>query len=230
MRSATPKLLHPLCGRPLIDWPVVAARNAGARRIVVVDSPQRRLTELLAGQDDVETAEHELHVREVNTGIFAFDGGELLDALGQVRADNAQGEYYLPDVLPVLRAAERTVVAYELEDVEESLGINDRVALAEVRGLAQARIHRTLMRAGVTIVDPAATVIDAGVEIGPDTVVEPFSSLHGTTRIGAGVLIGSHSTLTDTTVADGARVIHAYAMGSEIGERVSVVPFAYLRP
>jgi bifunctional UDP-N-acetylglucosamine pyrophosphorylase/glucosamine-1-phosphate N-acetyltransferase len=321
MRSATPKLLHPLCGRPMIEWPVAAARSAGAHRIVVVDSPQGRLGELLGDQPDVEFAvqaradgtagavraaaahierdrpvvvlagdvplirpetiaalvqahqrdgagatittavledprgygrvlrapdgtvervvetktpgdatELELHIREVSTGIFAFDGGELLEALGQVRADNAQGEYYLPDVLPVLRAAERTVVAYELDDVEEALGINDRVALAEVRRLAQARIHEALMRAGVTIVDPAATVIDAGIEIGSDTVVEPFSSLHGTTRIGAGVLIGSHTTLIDTTVADGAKVIHAYATGAEIGEGVSVGPFAYLRP
>src|SRR5947209_1105772 len=86
------------------------------------------------------------------------------------------------------------------------------------------------MLAGVTIVDPAATVIDAGIEIGSDTVVEPFTSLHGSTRVGSGALIGSHTTLIDTVVADGAKVIHAYATGAEIGERVSVGPFAYLRP
>lgn len=319
MRSATPKLLHPLCGRPVIAWPVAAALAAGADKVVVVDGPERRLEANLNGSvaiaiqhqargtaDAVRAAadhidprrpvivlagdvplirastlrslveqheregaaatmatvvledpsgygrvvrapdgtvervvetkapgdatEWELRIREVNTGIFAFDGGELLAALEHVRADNAQGELYLPDVLPVLRDHERTVQAYELSDVTETLGINDRVGLAEATAIAQTRIHANLMRSGVTIVNPLATVIDAGVEVGQDSVVAPFSSLHGSTRIGSGCAIGPHTTLIDTVVGDRARLVHAYSTGAEVGDEVSVGPFAYLRP
>ena len=116
--------------------------------------------------------------------MFAFDGDALLMALEQVQADNAQGEYYLPDVLPILRAHERTVDAFELEDAEELLQINNRVQLAEVTAVAQRQIHEAHMLAGVTIVNPIATVIDHGVEIGQDTVIAPFTSLHGATRVG----------------------------------------------
>ncbi len=319
MRSATPKLLHSLCGRPLLAWPVAAARAAGAAKVVLVDGPERRLTQafgdqativvqpeprgtadavkaaaaeiqpdqtviVLAGDvplirtetllalteeherqgaaatmltavlDDptgygrvvrapdgtvervVETkatgdaTEQELRIREINTGIFAFDGGELVNALGRVRSDNAQGELYLPDVLPILRQDERTVVAFELADPTETLGVNDRKALAEVRAVAQRRIHERHMLAGVTIVDPLATVIDFDVEIGADTEVAPFTSLRGATTIGAGSMIGPHATLIDARVGDGATVLHAYVKEAEVGDGVSVGPFAYLRP
>ena len=319
MRSATPKLLHPLCGWPMIAWPVAAALQAGAAKVVVVDSPDQPLEAALNGQvtfaiqteargtaDAVSAAaEHidpdapvvilagdvplitadtlrklvaaheqqgaaatmatavledpsgygrvirapdgtvervvetkapgdatelELHIREVNTGIFAFEGRALLTALREVRGDNAQGEFYLPDVLPIIRDHERTVVAHELEDPAETLGINDRVALANVTQIAQRRIHERHMLAGVTIVAPDATIIDAAVEIGQDSVIEPFTSLHGTTRIGAGSTIGPHSTILDTRIGDGSAVVHSYTKDAEVGNRVSVGPFAYLRP
>jgi len=319
MRSATPKLLHPLCGRPIIEWPVTAAREAGAGTIVVVDGPGGHLAEALDGQVTIATQERplgtadavraaaahiqpeapvivlagdvplissdtlrelarthehegaaatmatavlsdpsgygrvvrapdgtvervvetkapgdatelELRIREVNTGIFAFEGEALLAALEEVRSNNAQGELYLPDVLPILRAHERTVVAYEIADPSETIGINDRAALAEVRAIAQRRIHDRHMLAGVTIVDPAATVIDAQVQIGEDTVIAPFSSLHGSTAIGARCSIGPLSTVIDTRIADGASIVHSYVKEAVIGERVSVGPFAYLRP
>jgi bifunctional UDP-N-acetylglucosamine pyrophosphorylase/glucosamine-1-phosphate N-acetyltransferase len=319
MRSAMQKLLHPLCGRPIIAWPIAAARAAGAARILVIDSPQRRLeavvedgVELVVqerplgtadavkaaaaqiGPGDtvivingdaplitpqslralVEAHEHsgaaatiatmvlddpsgygrvvrapdgtvervvetkspgdatelELHIREVNTGMFAFDGGALTVALREVRADNAQGEHYLPDVLPILRERERTVVAYELSDPDEMLQINDRCQLADVTAVAQRQIHERHMLAGVTIVNPAATVIDAGVEIGQDVVIAPFTSLHGATRIGTGSTVGPHSTLIDAQVGRQAKILHAYVTGAVVGNRVSVGPFAYLRP
>jgi bifunctional UDP-N-acetylglucosamine pyrophosphorylase/glucosamine-1-phosphate N-acetyltransferase len=137
---------------------------------------------------------------------------------------------YLPDVLPVLRDHERTVVAQELTDPSATFGVNDRVALAEVRARLQRRINERHMRAGVTIVNPEATVIDADVEIEPDTVIAPFSSLHGRTRVGGGSTVGPLSTLIDTQVGAGSRVIHSYSQEAEIGDRVSVGPFAYLRP
>src|SRR6202042_3318800 len=108
-------------------------------------------------------------------------GGALIAALREVRSDNAQGEYYLPDVLPILREHERTVDAYELADPDEMLGINDRRQLAEITALAQPQITARHMLAGVTIVNPGATVIDVDVEIAADVVIAPFTSLHGQT-------------------------------------------------
>jgi bifunctional UDP-N-acetylglucosamine pyrophosphorylase/glucosamine-1-phosphate N-acetyltransferase len=319
MHSATPKLLHPLCGRPMIDWPVAAAREAGAGKVVVVDGPDRPLDPALGGEVEVavqaqprgtadavraaaghiepgsavlvlngdvplisadtllglvraherdgaaatmatvtledpsgygrvvrapdgtvervvetktpgDATELELHIREINTGLFAFDGDALLRALDEVRSENAQGELYLPDVLPILRLHERTVVAHELPDPTEMMGINDRAALAEVRAIAQRRIHEHHMLAGVTIVDPGATVIDAGVEIEQDTVIAPFTSIHGESAIGARCSIGPLTTLIDARVADEATIVHSYVKEADIGERVSVGPFTYLRP
>jgi bifunctional UDP-N-acetylglucosamine pyrophosphorylase/glucosamine-1-phosphate N-acetyltransferase len=319
MRSRIPKLLHPLCGRPMIDWSVAAARAAGAAKVVVVDAPGEPLREHLgpdveivvqaqprgtadavnAAAAQIDGAEAvivlngdlplvsavtitglaEAHARqgaaatmltavlddpsgygrvvrapdgtvervveskdggdatalereitEVNTGIFAFEGGALLTALGQVRADNAQGELYLPDVLPILRGQERSVLAYELKDPIETMQINDRRQLAGVRAAAQRRIIERHMLAGVTIVDPAATVVDVDVTIGEDSVIAPFTSLHGTTMIGTGSAIGPHTTLHDARVGDHATIVHAYVKDAEIGDRVSVGPFAYLRP
>jgi bifunctional UDP-N-acetylglucosamine pyrophosphorylase/glucosamine-1-phosphate N-acetyltransferase len=321
MRSAIPKLAHELCGRPLLAWPIAAARAAGIERIVVVDGPERRLSELARRHEHVEVViqpqqrgtadavraaatqlhgartaivlngdlpllsahtltrlarrheeqgaaatmltavledpsgygrvvrapdgtvervvetklggdadEGELHIREVNAGVFAFEVEALLRALEQVGSDNAQGEQYLPDVLPVMRQLERTVLALELEDPVESLQVNDRRQLASVRAIAQQRILERHMLAGVTIVDPAASVVDVEVEIGQDSVVAPYTSLHGSTRIGRGCTVGPHATLIDAEVADGARIVHSYVREARIGERVSVGPFAYLRP
>ncbi len=110
-----------------------------------------------------DATELELHIREVNTGMFAFEAAALVAALAEVRPDNAQGEHYLPDVLPILRARERTVQAYELADPREILQINDRRQLADVTAVAQRLIHERHQLAGVTIVNPAATLIDAEV-------------------------------------------------------------------
>jgi bifunctional UDP-N-acetylglucosamine pyrophosphorylase/glucosamine-1-phosphate N-acetyltransferase len=177
-----------------------------------------------------DASELELRIREVNTGLFVFEGRALTAALAQITADNAQGEHYLPDVLGVLRERERTVEAFELDDPDELLGINDRRQLAEVTAVAQRQIHERHMLAGVTIVNPGATVIDVGVTIGEDTVIAPFTSLHGSTRIGGRSTIGPHSTLIDAEVGDEATVLHAYVTGAAIGDKVSVGPFAYLRP
>jgi bifunctional UDP-N-acetylglucosamine pyrophosphorylase/glucosamine-1-phosphate N-acetyltransferase len=306
MRSKTPKVLHELCGRPMVLWPVTAALEAGAREVVVVDSPERALEGVLpdgvelavqeqpdgtggataagmaklsdaAGDDGpvvilsgdvplvsaqaivelveahraggaaatmastilvdpsgygrvvrgadgavervVETKEQgdstqaEREIQEVNTGIFAFDTRALRRALPRLTSDNAQGELYLPQVLDLLRADGAKVAAHVVEDERLVLGVNDRVALARVRALAQAAILERHMLAGVTIVDPASTVIDVGVEIGQDTTIEPFTTIRGTTRIGAGCTI-RHSYIVDSVLEDG----------------VSVGPFGYLRP
>jgi bifunctional UDP-N-acetylglucosamine pyrophosphorylase/glucosamine-1-phosphate N-acetyltransferase len=172
----------------------------------------------------------ELAIREVNAGSYAFDGGALLDALEHVRSDNAQGEQYLPDVLPILRAAGRAVAASLVDDPALALGVNDRVDLAAVRAIAQRRIHERHMRAGVTIVDPASTVIDADVAIGRDTVVEPSTFLRGSTEIGEGCSVGPLTTLIDARLGDHVTVPHSYLTGCEVRAGATVGPFAYLRP
>jgi bifunctional UDP-N-acetylglucosamine pyrophosphorylase/glucosamine-1-phosphate N-acetyltransferase len=319
MRSALPKVLHPLCGRPLILWPVIAAQEAGAGKVVVVDNPKRRLEDRLpegvvvaiqeqpngtgdavaaagshidasstvvvingdvplitaeALQDLVEAHEEsgaagtvatmelddpsgygrvvrdregnverivetkaegdatseQLAIREVNTGVYAFDGANLLAALAQIDTDNAQGELYLPDVLPKLREAGKTIAAHVVSDHTLTLGVNDRVELANVRKLAQKRINEAHARNGVTIVDPDSTLIDAGVTIGRDTIVEPSSFIRGDTTIGDDCVIGPLTTLIDSTLGDGVSVPHSYLVSARVDDFGTIGPFAYLRP
>ena len=164
-------------------------------------------------KDQGDSTQAEREINEVNTGIFVFVARSLREALPRLTTDNAQGELYLPQVLDLLRAAGAQVAGHLVEDERLVLGVNDRVGLARVRKLAQAAIHERHMLAGVSIVDPEATVIDVGVEIGPDTLIEPFTTIRGSTRIGSGCTI-KHSYLIDCVLEDGA----------------SVGPFGYLRP
>ncbi len=310
MRSRKPKVLHELCGIPMVLWPVRAALAAGAGRVVVVDSPARALAAalpegvelavqerpngtggavmagmsvvaagagvttdvappvlVLSGDVPLLSAEAiaalvqahresgaaatmattilddpsgygrvvrdadgavarvvetkapgdatpaEQEIREVNTGIFVFAAQALTAALPRLGMDNAQGELYLPQVLDVLRADGAKVAAHVVDDEALVLGVNDRATLARVRALAQHAIHERHMLTGVGIVDPAATVIDVDVEIGQDTLIEPFTTIRGNTRIGRDCTI-RHSYMVDCVLEDG----------------VSVGPFAYLRP
>jgi bifunctional UDP-N-acetylglucosamine pyrophosphorylase/glucosamine-1-phosphate N-acetyltransferase len=162
-------------------------------------------------QGDSTQAERE--IREVNTGIFVFTARALSGALPRLDTENAQGERYLPQVLDLLKVDGAQLRAHVVEDERLVLGVNDRAGLARVRSLAQAAIHERHMEAGVGVVDPAATVIDVDVEIGPDTVIEPFTTIRGRTRIGSGCTV-RHSYLVDCVLEDG----------------VSVGPFGYLRP
>jgi bifunctional UDP-N-acetylglucosamine pyrophosphorylase/glucosamine-1-phosphate N-acetyltransferase len=302
MKSATPKVLHEICGRPMVAWPVIAAQEAGAEGVVVVASPGQDLQPALPRDTKIATqptpdgtggavlaalpdtvpnvpvvvlsgdvplisaqaieelvAAHEhanaaatmattilddpsgygrvvrdavghvervvetktqgdatpeqLELNEINTGIYVFDHEALTVALPQVGTDNAQQERYLPDVLTLLRDQGLIVAAHVVDDPTLTLGINDRVQLADVTTLAQRRIHEHHMRNGVTIVDPANTYIDATVTIGPDTTIEPGTTIKGATAIGANVTI-RQSYIVDATIDDGA----------------TIGPFAYLRP
>ncbi|KAF4405421.1 bifunctional UDP-N-acetylglucosamine diphosphorylase/glucosamine-1-phosphate N-acetyltransferase GlmU [Streptomyces lycii] len=169
-------------------------------------------------------------IGEINSGVFAFDGRLLAEALGKVRTDNSQGEEYLTDVLGILREAGHRVGASVAADHREILGINNRVQLAEARRLLNLRLLEAAMLSGVTVVDPATTWIDASVTFEPDAVVHPGTQLHGATRVAAGAEVGPNSTLTDTAVGPGARVVNTVAVGAEIGPEASVGPYAYLRP
>jgi bifunctional UDP-N-acetylglucosamine pyrophosphorylase/glucosamine-1-phosphate N-acetyltransferase len=318
MRSKTPKMLHDLCGWPIVRWPVEAAREGGADRVVVVGGPDRALegrlpdgvelavqeeargtgdavkaareligegtvvilngdVPLIPGeqiaalaraheersaaatmvtmvlddpgqygrvlrdaQGDVvrvveakgegDASPQDLAIKEVNTGVFAFDGPKLLEALDAVTPDNAQGEYYLPDVLPILRERGETVGAHVVDDPTITLGINDRVDLSAVRQLAQRRIQERHMLAGVTIVDPASTDIDVTVVIGQDTTLEPGTTLRGSTEIGEDVrILDAH--VVDSTVADGATIgpfVHIRG-GAKVGAGAKVGTFVELK-
>jgi len=177
-----------------------------------------------------EATPEELAISEVNTGVFAFEGGLVLEALRRVRPDNAQGELYLPDALPALRKRGHAVAAVVTGDATLTLGVNDRADLAIVRALAQRRILDAHMRAGVTVLAPEATVVDASVAIGPDTVLELGTTLRGATRIGADCRIGPHATLTDARLGDAVQIVHSYGLDFEAQNGVAIGPFAYLRP
>jgi bifunctional UDP-N-acetylglucosamine pyrophosphorylase/glucosamine-1-phosphate N-acetyltransferase len=319
MRSATPKVLHDLCGRPLVAWPVEAAREAGAGKVVVVGGPDRELDGLLpdgvvlavqeeprgtgdavrAAADELDgdapvlvlsgdvplvtaellrdlatvhiaadaaatmvtmdlddpsgygrvvrgadgNVEHvvetkgrgdandaELAITEVNAGVYAFERGALLTALERITADNAQSEYYLPDALKAIARDGRPVAAFKVDDPGLTLGVNDRADLATVRALAQRRILERHMRAGVTIVDPGSTLVDVGVELGADTVIEPATYLRGATRAGERCRIGPATTLIDAVLGDEVTIRHSYLDRCEVRAGGTVGPFAYLRP
>ncbi|MFD9727123.1 bifunctional UDP-N-acetylglucosamine diphosphorylase/glucosamine-1-phosphate N-acetyltransferase GlmU [Streptomyces sp. NPDC059072] len=169
-------------------------------------------------------------IREINSGVFAFDGALLADALGKVRTDNSQGEEYLTDVLGILREAGHRVGAAVGADHRQILGINNRVQLAEARALLNARLLEQAMLAGVTVVDPASTFIDVTVTFGQDAIVHPGTQLLGTTHIAEGAEVGPNSRLTDTQVGAGARVDNTVSDSAVIGAQATVGPFAYLRP
>ncbi|MFD8635122.1 bifunctional UDP-N-acetylglucosamine diphosphorylase/glucosamine-1-phosphate N-acetyltransferase GlmU [Streptomyces sp. NPDC059533] len=169
-------------------------------------------------------------IREINSGVFAFDGALLADALGKVRTDNSQGEEYLTDVLGILREAGHRVGAAVGADHRQILGINNRVQLAEARALLNARLLEQAMLAGVTVVDPASTFVDVTVTFGQDAIVHPGTQLLGATHIAEGAEVGPNTRLTDTRVGEGARVDNTVADSAVIGAQASVGPFAYLRP
>ncbi|MEV5511210.1 bifunctional UDP-N-acetylglucosamine diphosphorylase/glucosamine-1-phosphate N-acetyltransferase GlmU [Streptomyces orinoci] len=177
-----------------------------------------------------DATEEQRAIREINSGVFAFDAQLLTDALGKVRTDNSQGEEYLTDVLGILREAGHRVGAAVAGDHREILGINNRVQLAEARRLLNERLLNAAMMAGVTVVDPATTWVDVTVTFEPDALVHPGTQLLGVTHLASGAEVGPNTRLTDTTVGEGARVDNTVADGALIGAGANVGPFAYLRP
>lgn len=169
-------------------------------------------------------------IHEVGTSVYAFDLGFLREAVAELAEDNAAGEQYLTDVVGIAAAREQVVVAVSVDDPNEVAGVNDRVQLGVVTRLMRDRIVRAHQLAGVTVVDPESTWIDAEVRIAADTTIEPGCQLLGNTTVAAGAVIGPDSTLANTTVGQEARVLRAHCDGAEIGDRVSVGPFAFLRP
>ena len=320
MKSELVKVLHPVAGRPMLAYPVAAAKAVGSSRIIVVAGHQKDKVEAAlqgrqvdialqseqlgsghavlmaaphlkdfegdvlilcgdvplittatleaflaahrnnkacvsvltveldnpagygrilrtAGGDLCGIIEHrdatdaQRAVREINTGIYCCRAPFLFEALGKVKTNNDQGEYYLPDIVSIAAAAGMPVQAVKTFDFEEVAGINDRAGLAKAEAAMQARILQQHLANGVTIIDPHATYIEADVRIGADTVVYPGASLRGTTRIGCGCIIDMHSVIKDSKIGNGVHIKPSCVIDeSTIADNVVVGPFAHLRP
>ena len=177
-----------------------------------------------------DATDTERDIREINSGIYAFDAAVLRDSLAHVTTDNAQGEKYLTDVLSLARAAGGRVAAVVTEDRWQVEGANDRVQLSALGAELNRRTVEAWMRAGVTVLDPATTWIDATVTLDEDVRLLPNIQLHGTTTVARDAVVGPDTTLTDVRVGEGAKVVRTHGSGSTIGAKASVGPFTYLRP
>jgi bifunctional UDP-N-acetylglucosamine pyrophosphorylase/glucosamine-1-phosphate N-acetyltransferase len=196
----------------------------------VLRTPDGNVERVIEAKAAGDASPEQMAIREINAGTYVFDAAPLAAALAGLSNDNAQGEYYLPDVFPALRETGHTVAAHVADDLAVTMGVNNRVDLAAVEAEARHRILEAHMLAGVTVVDPGSTWIDAGIEIAADARIEPCSSLAGATAVAAGATIGPLSSLVDATVGKGATVLRSHLVECEVGEGCSVGPFAYLRP
>lgn len=315
MRSALPKVVHPLAGRPMVGWVLDALEGGGVTHTVVVvghgadvvrdalpagvavavqeeqlgtghatqiglaaleescdavivacgDTPllpaalvarmvaehtaqERAATMLTAVVEDAaaygrvvraadgtvarvvearDASDEELAIGEYNAGLYVFDRAGLTAVLATLGPGNAQGEIYLTDVL---ERFDGTVAALVADDPLAAAGVNDRVDLSVCEAALQERLRGELMRAGVTMPQPAAVLVEAGVSVGRDTVLLPGTHLRGATTIGEGCTIGPDAVISDTTVGSGCTVISAHVLASELADGTQAGPFAYLRP
>ena len=174
--------------------------------------------------------EMQRQITEINSGIYVFDAAALKAALTQLTPANDQGELYLSDVPAVVRQAGQPVAALLIEDVWQTEGVNDRIQLSRMNAEVNRRILHRWMREGVTVVDPATTWVHASVDLAPDVILLPGTSLEGATSVAAGARIGPDTTLIDVEVGENAVVTRTQASLSVIGPGANVGPFAYLRP
>lgn len=193
----------------------------------VVRDADGAVTEIVEHKD---ATPEQLAVREINSGIYAFDAAVLADALRRVRRDNVQGEVYLTDVLGIARGDGRRVAAHRVDDAWQTEGVNDRVQLARLGAELNRRLLERHMRAGVTVVDPATTWVDVDVELAPDVVLLPGTQLHAGTVVETGASVGPDTTLSGVRVGAGASVVRSHGSDAEIGPGAAVGPFSYLRP
>ena len=180
--------------------------------------------------EDADATPEQRAITEINSGMYAFDGDLLADAIKRVPTDNAKGEEYLTDVAAILRGDGHLVTTAACADFDEVLGVNDQAQLARARRLMNERLLGGWMTAGVTVVDPASTWIDVGVTLTAGARVEPGTQLEGRTEVAAGARVGPGCVLRDTTVGSGATVIQSVCESAVVGAGVSVGPFAHLKP
>ncbi len=185
------------------------------------------IVERIVEQKDATSEEQDIH--EINTGVYCFDNQKLFAALKELTNDNAQGEYYLTDVIGILKSQNEVVTAYQMDDFEESMGVNDLVALAKARRIMQERINTKLMKDGVSLIDPDTTYIDADVKIGNDTVIEGGVVIKGESRIGSDCFIGAHSRIEDSVLHDEVKVISSTLEKAEMHTGSDIGPNSHLR-
>ena len=187
------------------------------------------------GNDVLKIVEHkdcneeELKVNEMNAGVYCFDIENLLDSLEKLSNDNAQGEYYLTDVIGIQKSEGKKVGAVVV-DYEETIGVNSRVQLAEVEEILRNRINRKHMDNGVTLINPSVTYIGADVKIGRDTIIYPGNTIEGNTEIGTGCIIYPNSRINNSIIENDVRIESSVIVDSKIGSCTTVGPFAYIRP
>ena len=177
-----------------------------------------------------DATEEQRKVTEINTGTYCFDNKALFEALKLVKNDNAQGEYYLPDVIEILQKQGEIVSAYVTDSFDETLGVNDRFALSQAEEIMRARINERHMRNGVTIINPATTHISADAVIGSDTVIQPGCIIEGNTVIGEDCVIGPNSHIVNSTIGHATTIHSSVVLDSTVGNETAVGPFAHLRP
>lgn len=193
----------------------------------IIRSDENQVAEIV---EHADATPEQAAITEVNSGVYIFDATLLRAAVARLGTHNAQRELYLTDVVKLARDGGRAVYGALLADPTRVTGVNDRVQLAEVARAMNTVILERHMRAGVTVIDPASTWVDAGVQIGRDTVLRPGVQLLGATVIDEDAEIGPDTTLTDVTVGAGASVVRSHATRAVIGAGATVGPFSYLRP
>jgi len=196
----------------------------------VVRDSDGEVARIVEAKEPTDASSEELAIREVNAGTYVFRAGALAAALERISNDNPQGEYYLGDALPQLREAGGRIAAFRVQEASVTMGVNDRVQLAVVAEEARRGLLEQHMRAGVSVVDPASTWIDADVGLAADVTIEPACTLRGITIVGAASVIGPMTTLIDARLGENVTVPHSYLTHCEVADGAMIGPFAYLRP
>lgn len=176
-----------------------------------------------------DASEDEQKITEVNSGMYFFDIQKLKESLSKITNDNSQGEYYITDVIEIMLSEGEKVGAY-VTDLEQTMGVNDKLQLSQVGKILNRRKVEALMLAGVTIIDPDKVQVTTNVKVGRDTVLYPGTVLEGDTVIGENCVIGSNTSLNNCKVGDNTKILETVGIDSEIGSDTNVGPFAYLRP
>ena len=186
--------------------------------------------EVLKIVEQKDASDFEQQIKEINTGTYVFDNASLFKALKNINTNNAQGEYYITDVIGIFRENGEKVGAYTLKDFDESLGVNDRVALATAEGVMRRRINKQHMVNGVSFVNPDATYIDVDVEIAPEVQLEANVTLKGQTKIGAETILTNGTYIVDSEIGERAVITNSMIEESSVADGVTVGPYAHIRP
>ncbi|MEG6617167.1 bifunctional UDP-N-acetylglucosamine diphosphorylase/glucosamine-1-phosphate N-acetyltransferase GlmU [Peptococcaceae bacterium 1198_IL3148] len=193
----------------------------------VIRDDQGRVDRIVEQRDG---SPEELAVKEINTGFYCFAVPGLFETLSQISSKNAQGEYYLTDIIEIYNRQSKLITASVCNDPDEVMGINSRRQLAVAENILRAQVLGRLMDDGVTIIDPATTYVDSTVAVEPDTILYPGTIIEGTTVIGQGSLIGPHSRIVNTTIGEHCQVQYSVLLDSEVDASCNIGPFAYIRP